>query len=262
MIELPYEIQNKIRDADFQMDGIGMSGSKIYLFSEQVLKIQEDNEEARNEYDIMGWLKGKLPVPEVISYVCEGGKSYLLMTKVVGKMACDNEYMRHPERLIDLLAEALKFLWKVDINDCPCKWGIDRKLEMARYWVEHGMVSMENVEPDTYGENGFRSPRELYQWLVEHKPQEDWGLTHGDFTLPNLFYQGEELKGYIDLGRMGVGDKWQDIALCYRSLLHNFSGKYGGRKYEGVSSDLLFQKLGLEPDWEKIRYYILLDELF
>ena len=262
MLKLPMEIQNKITDAKFQTDRVGMSGSKIYLFSEQVLKIQEDNEEAHNECGMMKWIQGRLPVPKVVSHVCEEGKSYLLMTKIEGKMSCDEEYMCDPQRLTDLLAKALKLMWQVDINGCPCKWGIDRKLEMARYWVEHDMVSMENVEPDTYGENGFRSPKELYQWLAEHKPQEDWVLTHGDFTLPNLVFQGEELKGYIDLGRMGIGDKWQDIALCYRSLLHNYNGKYGGRKYEGFYPELLFQKLELEPEWEKIRYYILLDELF
>ena len=64
------------------------------------------------------------------------------------------------------------------------------------------------------------------------------------------------------MSRCGIADKWQDIALCYRSLLHNFSGKYGGKVYEGFSPELLFEKLGIEPDWEKIRYYILLDELF
>lgn len=50
--------------------------------------------------------------------------------------------------------------------------------------------------------------------------------------------------------------------LYYRSLKHNFEGKYGGQKYENFNPDILFEKLGMEPDWEKIRYYILLDELF
>ena len=61
---------------------------------------------------------------------------------------------------------------------------------------------------------------------------------------------------------MGTGDRWQDIALCYRSLVHNYDGKYGGKKYEGFSPKLLFEQLEMEPDWEKIKYYILLDELF
>lgn len=35
------------------------------------------------------------------------------------------------------------------------------------------------------------------------------------------------------------------------------------QKYrEGFNPELFFEALGIEPDWKKIRYYILLDELF
>lgn len=184
------------------------------------------------------------------------------MTRVQGKMSCDEEYMKDPMKLTELLAGALKLLWHIDVTECPCIWNIDRKLEMAEYQVENNMVDTQNVEPDTYGENGFASPKELFQWLVENKPNEELVLSHGDFCLPNIMFEGKELKGYIDLGRMGVADRWQDIALCYRSLLHNYDGKYGGKKYEGFYPEMLFERLGIEPDMEKIRYYILLDELF
>ena len=64
------------------------------------------------------------------------------------------------------------------------------------------------------------------------------------------------------MGKTGVGDKWNDIALCYRSLKHNFDGTYGGKVYKDFNPDMLFEKLGIEPDWDKLNYYILLDELF
>ena len=64
------------------------------------------------------------------------------------------------------------------------------------------------------------------------------------------------------LGDTGIGDKWRDIALCYRSLKHNFDGSYGGKVYPDFDPDMLFEALEIEPDWEKLRYYILLDELF
>ena len=48
-------------------------------------------------------------------------------------------------------------------------------------------------------------------------------------------------------------------ALWYK---HNFDGIYGGKKYEDFNPDILFEALGIEPDWEKIKYYRLLDELF
>jgi len=38
-------------------------------------------------------------------------------------------------------------------------------------------------------------------------------------------------------------------------------GSYG-KKASGKYKKQLFEELGIVPDWDKIRYYILLDELF
>jgi len=177
-------------------------------------------------------------------------------------MLCDESYMTNPELLVDVLVKALKMLWQVDISDCPFDAGIDRKLQMARYNLEHDNVDLDNVEPETFGEDGFEDPEALLKWLIQNKPEEELVFSHGDFCLPNIFAQNDEISGFIDLGRAGVADKYQDIALCYRSLKHNFEGKYGGEKYENFNPDILFEKLGITPDWDKINYYILLDELF
>lgn len=124
------------------------------------------------------------------------------------------------------------------------------------------MVDVEDAEPDTFGCNGFESPQALLAWLKENQPTEELVLIHSDYCLPNVFFEGETLAGFIDLGRMGIGDKWCDIALCYRSLCHNFEGRYGGKPHPGFVPQMLFEELGIEPDWERLRYYILLDELF
>lgn len=133
---------------------------------------------------------------------------------------------------------------------------------MAKYNVENNLVDLGNVEPNTFGENGFESPEHLLEWLNNNKPEEELALSHGDFCLPNIFLSEGEVSGYIDLGRTGIADKWQDIALCYRSLSQNFNGKFTEKQYEGFDENMLFEKLGIEPKWDKIRYYILLDELF
>ena len=47
------------------------------------------------------------------------GMSYTLMTKIDGKMLCSVEYLEQPEKLINLAAQGLKQLWKIDVKDCP-----------------------------------------------------------------------------------------------------------------------------------------------
>ena len=259
---LPEKIKRLVADEPYNTDEIGMSGSSVLIFDDRILKVQELNEESENEYRMMRYLQGKLPVPQV--YACEtvDGMSYLLMSKCRGQMACAPEYMTDPAMQCRLLAEGLKKLWSTDISDCPSDQRLPRKLEQAEYNIEHGLVDLDNVEPDTFGEKGFENPAALLRWLYGNMPGEEPVLSHGDYCLPNLFGEGGKVTGYIDLGRTGIADRWCDIALCYRSLSHNYSGKYHGSAYSHYDDMLLFQELGIEPDWEKIRYYILLDELF
>lgn len=70
--------------------------------------------------------------------------------------------------LCRLLAGALKRLWSIDISDCPSDQRLSNKLLQAQYNIESGRVDLENVEPDPFGENGFRDPSQLLQWLHEN----------------------------------------------------------------------------------------------
>lgn len=261
-LQVPSKIKSLIGDKPFTVDDIGMSGNQVLIFEDMVLKIEGSSSAMQKQVEMMQWLEGKVPVPQVLAYEVEKEKSYLLMSRMNGKMSCDTYYLEHPQILLEALACGLKMLWNVDIKDCPCVRDLDVMLEEARVRVESHLVDMEDAEPETFGEGGFENPEHLLAWLETHRPSLEPVLSHGDFCLPNVFLENGQIAGFIDLGKTGVGDKWNDIALCYRSLKHNFDGTYGGKVYEGFKPEMLFDKLGLEPDWEKINYYLLLDELF
>lgn len=262
-IWLPDQIRTAIEGRAYEKNNIGMSGSQVFLFEDMVLKIQNVSKETENEVRVCKWLRGKLPVPEIIEYTVAEDKAYCLMTRIHGKMLCEDVYMNDPELLLGLVTQALKLLWSVDIRECPCDNSLDIQLEMARYQVENNLVQIENAEPETFGKNGFSSPAELFCWLEDHRQEEELVFSHGDFCLPNVLADGDKVTGFIDLGRMGIADRWRDIAICDRSLRHNFEGAYnGGIPYKGYSSDRLLKSLGIKEDKEKCDYYILLDELF
>ena len=259
---LPEKIENLIKDKPYTLDTIGMSGNTVLLFEDMVLKIEKDVVSVAEQVKMMRWLEGKLPVPQVLAFEQENEKSYLLMSRISGKMSCDTYYLEHPHELLEALACGLKMLWQVDVTGCPCRRDLDVVLKEARSRVENGLVDLDNVEETTFGEDGFESPKHLLEYLESHRPTFEPVISHGDYCLPNVFLENGQIKGFIDLGRAGIGDKWNDIALCYRSLKHNFDGTYGGKVYEDFNPDMLFEKLGIEPDWDKINYYLLLDELF
>lgn len=212
---IPERIMELIGSEAFETDTIGKSASSVLLFEDKVLKIRPITRESDNEVKIMRWLGGKLPVPRILASEEVDGKSYLLMSRIPGDMACASCYMEQPDRLVKLLADALKRLWSVDVTDCPVDASLKMKLSQAEDRVAKGMVDVEDAEPDTFGEKGFQNPEALLLWLKDNQPTEELALIHGDYCLPNVFFDQDALSGFIDLGRMGVEDKWCDIALCY-----------------------------------------------
>jgi len=71
-----------------------------------------------------------------------------------------------------------------------------------------------------------------------------------------------QITGFIDLGRSGAADMYVDLALSVRSLRHNLDGTYSSVSYPSVDPRRLYSLLGISPDEDLMRYYLLLDELF
>ena len=259
---LPESIRRMTEGKAYTSDGVGMSRAQIRVYGGSVLKIEPCHRRNDETVRVMRWLEGKLPVPKILCYENDGECQYLLMSRVTGTMACDPYYMARPEELIAGLAEGLQMLWDTDVTDCPRNRDIDTELCEARIRVENHLVHPERAEPGTFGKDGFKDPEALLKWLEDNRPDYEPVLSHGDFCLPNIFLDRGRVSGFIDLGDTGIGDKWRDIALCYRSLRWNAEGAYGGKTYPDIRSQRLFDALGIAPDMEKLRYYILLDELF
>ena len=261
--KIPDKILEIVGNQSSYSNNVGMSDSEVLIYPDYVLKIQAESEETKNEKDIVAWLDGQVPVPGIPVYYVEDGTAYTLMTRITGKMLCDEEYLNNPKQLIRCVAEGLRTLWKVDVTKCPFRTSrLEERLKQARWNVENNLVDMENVETETFGEGGFRDPEELICWLEVNRPKEDIVFTHGDFCLPNVFVENNRISGFIDLGKMGPADRWQDIAIALRSLNHNFAGHYnGGKKYFDFTHQMLLEELELDMDYDKFRYYILLDEL-
>ena len=257
----PPEILRHTNGKAFDMDSIGLSGASIAVYEDMVLKCEPQTEESENHIAMLSWLDGRIPVPHILETVVQDGWRWTLMTRIRGEMACSDAFRADPHRLVQVLAGAMRSLWQNDVTDCPVDQSPEAKLTRARKIVEAGQVDMSLVDPETFGEDGFSSPAELLGWLEEHKPAFEPVLTHGDFCLPNVFLHDWKLTGFLDLGRAGMGDKWTDIAILWRTLRDNFGGHYGAA-VPGFHPDALFAALGIEKDEERLRYYLLMDELF
>jgi Aminoglycoside phosphotransferase len=252
-MNIPKELENFLEGMECILDDKGKSKAQIKKYYDRnktyYLKIEHVNNEVEREVGMYQWLKGKLPIPAIVFQAIIDDISYLLMEKVEGEMLEDVQYKNNPELLVRLAAKGINMLQSVDISECCYNSTIDYKLLKAREFIDYGIAA--SIDENIYTE-GMSTVEDVYRYLVEHKPEEELVFTHGDYCFNNYFTDGKDITGYIDMGRGGVGDKYQDIALCVRELW-DYDSKY---------IELLFKLLGIEPDYEKIKYYILLDELF
>lgn len=249
----PKEIEQIVKGMERIKNSEGKSQADVYriLDSEKTyyLKAEKRCQESIREHEMYRWLKGKIPVPEVIYECFEKGMDYLLIEKVKGNMLESQCYRNNPWQLVKLAAEGLKLLWEVPISRCPYDASIESKLKKAKEQIDNGMKVI--VDKNIYTD-GFNNEQDVYEYLISNMPKEDMVLSHGDYCFNNYFAYNNHISGFIDMGRGGVGDRYQDIALCLRELMD----------YDKTYTELFFSHLNIKPDYEKIRYYILLDELF
>lgn len=260
--KFPQRIADKINGQKCVADTVGESDSAVFVFEDAVLKIEKTGENANRESEALRWLNHRLPVPRIIEFVQENGLNYLLMSKLSGTMACD-AVPAHIDDTVTALADGLKKLWRIDVSTCPLDSTLDRRLAQAKYNIENNLVDMDDFEPDTIGPNGFSDVHALYAFLANNRPHEDLVFTHGDYCLPNLFIEKDKTVGFLDLGKAGIADRWQDIALCVRSLQYNMCEVCGMPYADFLKAKKdLYARLNITENAEKLRYYILLDELF
>lgn len=260
-MNIPVSIKRRIGFHKGVLDKVGCSEAQVLMFNDMVLKIQPDSNTSGNEHQMMRWLQGKLPVPEIIEEAFVDGTRYLLMSRIPGSYLCDAAILDDQERLAALVAEGLQRMWAVDIEHCPTDRTLTQKFREIEAGLRSGTLTMEQArQAETYGPGGFASPAQLFDWLIRHRPPEEKVFSHGDYCLPNIFCDEKGLTGYIDLGCAGAADRWVDIEMALWSMWANSTGKFGGKRRE-FDRRLLFDALGMPLDEERLRYYSLLSEL-
>jgi len=262
-LRLSKQLREITRNYRFIKDTEGMSPARVYKLigrnKNLYLKISDSRYhgttyDVEREKDIMLWLKSKLPVPEILHFEQHENENFLLMSEIDGVVGHEDYEQRHDsKRMVKIYSEGIKLFQSISTSDCPFDNSVNNRLTELDYLLRHQLadVNSDNWEDDT----PFREPKELYAFLQTHKPKEELIFSHGDFGDSNIFIRNNQISGFIDLGRSGKADKWYDIAFCVRSIQNDI-----GNDTEYL--DLFFNLLEIEPDWDKIKYYILLDELF
>lgn len=189
------------------------------------------------------WMREQgLPVPTVV----ESGPDFIVMSAMPGVDAAQST--APPTVIVSTLAEGLRRLHAVPIDACPFDRTLAVAMAEARECTRLGLVDEHDFDEQRLG----RSAPELLAELVDQRPNsEDIVFAHGDYCLPNVFVNP---LGFVDCGRAGKADRYQDLALAARSVAYNLGPEWVRP---------LWQAYGVEtPDPARLAFYTLLDEFF
>lgn len=221
-----------------------VSGQGTYL---KILPIPH-REPLRQYREKLIWLEGKLPVPKVLHYSRNDEFEFLLMSEIVGY---DGSHPIHRENigcLIRKLAQALRQIHNVEIEECPFDFKLNRRLIGINKRYDAGLIDRRKVEEEFVGRNF----EELYQALATNTfHSEDLVFTHGDFSVTNVIINDISLGGFIDLADAGVADRYRDLAAMHYSIIRNYGEEW---------LDLFYKEYGiLDINLEKIKFYDVLE---
>jgi len=234
-IEMPREFSQMLKNYSFVRNNEGYSQAVVFKCEKNnetfYLKAESSNSLIKREYNILTWLNGKLPVPEIKYYDEYNGLSFILTTAIKGhKAGTKNDEVRKPfEKTIELLADGLLMFQSIDIADCPFtnKFNVNfsnavYSVETNDYYPDYISVNADFANIFSFSDDNEKSlisSSELYNLLSKNKALHDEiCFSHGDYGLTNTFIDGNKIMGFIDIGGGGIADKWNDIAICVRSI--------------------------------------------
>jgi aminoglycoside phosphotransferase len=254
---LPPHLAEAVSGYVWRQNHIGFSAAQVFRLEAKnrnplYLKIDSraSKHSLRLEKSKLDWLKNRLPVPEALLFAEDEDTEYLLLSGISGVDARDDSLKTDIPRIIEQLTRGLKMIHELPIENCPFVARLDGKIEIARERMITGLVEEEDFDEERLG----RTAEDLFRELFATKPtNEDLVFTHGDYCAPNIIIENGKLSGFVDWSGAGVADRYQDIALLTRSVWYNFGEDW---------TENVFEIYGIEPDWERIHFYRLLDEFF
>lgn len=227
---------------------VGRSGAVVTRRDGRYRKESDDpRHDLVGEGERLVWLRAHgIPAAEVIE--CRPG---LLVTAALpGRSAAEPWPAAARGHVVDGLADLARTLHALPVAECP----YDRRLAVTVPAALAAEVDLADLHADRAG----ATRDELVAELTATRPAaEEPAVCHGDLCVPNVLFDPDtyELTGVVDAGRLGVADRWVDLAIATRSLTSDLNPQYGR-----WAADRFLARYGVAPDPARIAFYRLLDE--
>jgi len=254
---IPEDLSDRYRDWRWEVAYHFNPGHPTYRLHRagetRFLKLHPTGSRIPDEAVRLRWAEEFLPVPQLIEYGSDGDYDWLLTDGLPGVDA--TRVTGDPVALVTALGEGMRaFHEAVPVRECPFDFTIPVALDHVRRRLAAGLI---DPAADFHPEHAGLTAEAAVERLVTTAPTvEDEVVCHGDFCLPNVMLEdgfgGSKVTGYLDLGLLGVSDRWADLAACARSCDFNLGPGY---------AELLFETYGAALDEGRLAWYRLLYDL-
>lgn len=186
---------------------------------------RDDEVSMASEAARMAWAGAYARVPRVLDSGDDGTHEWLVTAALPGESAVAPRWTADPATAVRAVGRGLRMLHDaLPVGDCPFEWTVSVRLANAR-------------------RRGIRVPAALH----DAPPVDRFVVCHGDACVPNTLLddRGAPL-AHVDLGALGIGDRWADIAVASMSTAWNY-----GPGWE----DALIEAYGVRPDRARLAYY-------
>jgi len=193
----------------------------------------------------LDWAAGYTAVPVPLDYGEDADSSWLVTAALPGQCAVAPRWLADPETAVEQIGVSLRALHeRLPVPDCPFTASAEERLAEIRGRTDR-------LDPTTWNEDhqGLTVDEALSR-LSDIPPVDLLVVCHGDTCAPNtLLTDDGRWSGHVDLGRLGVADRWADLAVATWSTRWNYGDGWEER---------LLEAYGVEPEPVRTEYYRLL----
>ena len=124
-----------------------VSGDSVFnICNKYILKISDNIERLKREYEKDKWFKNVLPVSTPIIFIVEDNNAFYLKEYIDGEVLCLEKYLNNPNTLIKLLKEALTMFHNVDVTNCPFIVGDGNTIIHGDFCLPNILVSISDLK--------------------------------------------------------------------------------------------------------------------
>ena len=202
----------------------------------------------RPEADRLRWARAFVDVPRVLQTGSDEHGSWLVTAGLPGRNAVAARWKANPAAAVAAIGACLRDLHeRAPVVSCPFSWSQTDRL--AVIYDRRALLEPSNW----HSEHRDLTVEQALARLADPPPIDQLVVCHGDACAPNTLLDDDgNWSGRVDLGALGVADRWADLAIATWNTQWNY-----GPGWE----DALLDAYGIEPDPARAAYYRLLWDL-